>query len=93
MPRTAATGPSRILRRGYSYSRGLTRAGQMDMGLLFICYQADLAAGFAAVQKRLDGERLEEYIRPVGGGYFFALPGVSRPDGWIGQSLLGAATG
>jgi hypothetical protein len=38
------------------------------MGLLFIAYQADLQAGFITVQKRLDGEPLEEYIKPIGGG-------------------------
>ncbi len=92
-PRTADTRSSLILRRGYNYSRGLTRSGQMDMGLLFVCYQADLEAGFAAIQQRLNGERLEEYVRPVGGGYFFALPGAARPDSWLGQPLLEAATG
>jgi deferrochelatase/peroxidase EfeB len=88
-PRTAETAGSVILRRPYSYSHGLTRAGQMDMGLLFIVYQADLAAGFLAVQARLNGEPLEEYIKPVGGGYFFALPGV-REGGFLGEGLLAA---
>ena len=49
-PRTPGTEANLILRRGYNYSRGVTNAGQLDMGLLFVCFQADLAAGFLAVQ-------------------------------------------
>ena len=58
------------------------------MGLLFVCYQADLAAGFVTVQNRLSGEGLEEYIRPIGGGYFFALPGVPGPGSFLGEGML-----
>ena len=42
------------------------------------------------VQKRLNGEALEEYVKPVGGGYFFALPGVHDKNGWLAQGLLEA---
>ncbi len=55
----------------------MNKNGQLDMGLLFICYQADLEKGFITVQSRLNGEPLEEYLKPVGGGYFFTLPGVT----------------
>ena len=89
-PRMADTDANLILRRSYNYSRGLTAAGQLDMGLLFVCYQADLAAGFVTVQNRLSGEGLEEYVRPVGGGYFFALPGVSGPEESLAGALLAA---
>lgn len=89
-PRDAKAMTTRILRRGYNYSLGLSKAGQMDMGLLFVCFQSDLDQGFRAIQKRLDGEALEEYIKPVGGGYFFALPGVASPQGFLGESLLSA---
>jgi deferrochelatase/peroxidase EfeB len=88
-PRTAATERSRIHRRGYSFSRGFDAAGLLDQGLFFVCYQRDLEAGFVTVQRRLDGEPLEEYIRPVGGGFFFTLPGVSDAAGYLGQGLLG----
>ena len=90
-PRTPGTEVNRILRRGYNYSRGVTNAGQLDMGLLFVCFQADLAAGFLTIQARLNGERLEEYIKPVGGGYFFVLPGVQTKDDFLAEGLLRAA--
>jgi deferrochelatase/peroxidase EfeB len=89
-PRTKATDENRILRRGFNYSRGFDPAGQLDMGLLFVCFQADLEKGFIAVQNRLNGEALEEYIKPIGGGYFFALPGITDQRQYLGQSLLEA---
>ena len=89
-PRTPETEKNLILRRGYSYSSGITGSGQLDMGLLFVCYQADLQEGFITVQKKLDGEPLEEYIKPFGGGYFFTLPGVPAPGHYFAQSLLEA---
>ncbi len=89
-PRTKETDSSLMMRRGYSYSLGVTNSGQLDMGLLFVCYQHDLEKGFLAVQKRLNGEALEEYVKPIGGGYFFALPGVKTADNYLGQSLLEA---
>ena len=87
-PRTAQTEANLILRRPFNYSRGATKSGQLDMGLLFICFQSNLNDGFIAVQSRLNGEQLEEYIKPVGGGYFFVLPGVPTKDGYLGQGLF-----
>lgn len=78
----------RLFRRAYSYSRGLASSGQLDVGLVFVCYQANLADGFIFVQNLLNGEPLEEYISPFGGGYFFVLPGVEK-GGFLGQGLLG----
>ncbi len=89
-PRTKETESNLMMRRGYSYSLGVTNSGQLDMGLLFVCYQHDLEQGFLTVQKRLNGEALEEYVKPVGGGYFFALPGVRDKNGWLAQGLLEA---
>ena len=89
-PRTPETQPNLMLRRGYSYSQGVSAAGQLEMGLLFVCYQHDLEKGFLTVQRRLNGEALEEYIRPIGGGYFFALPGVADARHYLAQGLLEA---
>ncbi|HEY9628191.1 MAG TPA: iron uptake transporter deferrochelatase/peroxidase subunit [Coleofasciculaceae cyanobacterium] len=89
-PRTPTTEANRILRKGFHYSRGIDQAGQLDMGLLFIAFQQDVQRGFESVQNRLNGEPLEEYIKPIGGGYFFTLPGVATQEGYLAQSLLEA---
>jgi deferrochelatase/peroxidase EfeB len=40
------------------------------------------------VQRRLDGEALEQYVTLFGGGFYFVLPGVTHADGWLGEQLL-----
>ncbi|WP_229701344.1 Dyp-type peroxidase [Streptomyces camponoticapitis] len=67
--------PPPIVRRSYSYDRG-----DGDAGIIFNCYQRDLAKGFEAVQKRLEGEALAKYVLTTGGGYFFVPP---PGDAWI----------
>lgn len=89
-PRTPQSEENLILRRPFNYSNGVTKSGQLEMGLLFICYQANLEKGFITVQKRLDGEPLEEYIKPIGGGYFYTLPGIRHPQDWLASGLLAA---
>ena len=88
--RTQASEANLILRRPFNYSNGVSKSGQLEQGLLFICYQADLEKGFITVQRQLDGEPLEEYIKPIGGGFFFTPPGPLDETDFVGRTLLEA---
>ncbi|MEM7273291.1 MAG: Dyp-type peroxidase [Actinomycetota bacterium] len=86
-PRTPGT--RRILRRGFSYLNGVDpSSGTLDQGLLFLAFQRSLSQGFLLVQQRLDGEPMEDYVKPVGGGLFFVPPGPGSGDGPLLGELL-----
>ena len=42
-------------------------------------------------QKRLNGEPLERYIKPFGGGYYLVLPGITSEKSYLGEALIAAA--
>jgi deferrochelatase/peroxidase EfeB len=89
-PRTAPTADQRILRRGFNYTRGVDQAGALDQGLIFVAFNQSPERQFATIQKRLLTEPMIDYITPVGGGYFFAPPGVQGQTEWVGSGLFAA---
>jgi deferrochelatase/peroxidase EfeB len=86
-PRTPGSSPPPLVRRSWSYATPGPAASREE-GVLFMAYQADVEAGFVAVQRRLEDQALNEYVRAVGGGCFVVPPGDVRDVPWE-QALLG----
>jgi deferrochelatase/peroxidase EfeB len=84
-PQTAAS--SSILRRSFQYDQSPDVGGNPDMGHAFCCFQQQLTS-YIDMQNRLESELLVPYISPIGGGYFFALPGVRDAHDYYGHGLL-----
>jgi len=87
-PRTPDTARQQLIRRSYNYDLGLDPNGNMAAGHIFTCFQQDVVRQFEAIQTRLIGEPLIDYVQPFGGGYFFALPGVADKNDWYARALL-----
>ena len=80
----ATNGGKRILRRGYSFTDGISEVtGDLEAGLFFICYQNDPESQFIAFQKRLAAnDALNEYIVHTGSGIFACPRGVPQGGSW-----------
>ena len=87
-PRTPGSERNIMLRKAFNYASGLDENDQLDQGLIFLSFQRSLESGFITVQRRLDGEVLEEYIRPLGGGFYFVPPAPGDGE-FLGERLLG----
>jgi deferrochelatase/peroxidase EfeB len=87
-PRTPGTSAPPLIRRSWAYTETQT-GGAADDGLLFMCYQSNLDAGFVAVQRRLEGQAMDRYLLTVGGGYFFVPPPDADGRRWEEQLLNG----
>jgi deferrochelatase/peroxidase EfeB len=93
---------TKVLRRSYSYNDGANitaerwppwRQGmEFDAGLIFVCYQRDLAAGFINIfQKMSRFDMMNQFVTNVGGGHF-AVPAGAAEGEFIGQRLFEAAS-
>ncbi len=78
-----------LLRRGYNFFDGVDeRTGNLNAGLLFICFQRDPVKQFTALQGDLArSDNLSQYITHVGSGVFACPPGIG-PNDDLGASLF-----
>jgi deferrochelatase/peroxidase EfeB len=91
-PRAAGSERERILRRGYNFADGIDPdLAELDAGLFFLAYQRDPRRQFVPIQARLAAsDGLNEYIQHRASAVF-AIPPGTKPEGFIGDSLLGTA--
>jgi len=87
-PRNAGHDSQRMLRGGSATTGRRPANGNLDMGLIFSCYQQDLDRQFVTCNAGWPDEPLVDYISPTGGGYFFALPGYAMSRIGYGSGLL-----
>ena len=79
-----------ILRRGFSYDRGVRPDGAPDAGLLFLAYQADPRTGFVPIQQKLsEADALSHFIVHESNA-LFAVPAITSSDDYPARSLLTA---
>ena len=59
-----------------------------NCGQVFVAFNQNPRRQFETIQERLETEPMVDYIRPEGGGYFFAPRGASGPGDWVGSGLV-----
>jgi deferrochelatase/peroxidase EfeB len=65
---------------------------EFDAGLIFVCYQRDLQAGFVNIFEKMSRfDMMNQFVTNVGGGHFAVPPGAATGE-FIGQKLFEAAT-
>jgi deferrochelatase/peroxidase EfeB len=84
----SANGGERILRRGYGFTDGVDPVtGELDAGLVFICFQRDPQRQFIAIQERLSAsDTLHGYLIHTASGLYACPRGLRPGEGW-GQML------
>lgn len=61
---------------------------EVESGLVFLAFQADLADQFVPVQQALDeSDQLNEWTTAIGSATFAVLPGFEQGS-WLGEQLL-----
>ncbi|GHJ60533.1 peroxidase [Nocardioides sp. OK12] len=83
-------GGRRMFRKGANYTREVeTEQGvEVESGLVFLAYQADLLDQFVPVQRMLDeSDQLNEWTTAIGSATFAVLPGFEQGS-WLGEQLL-----
>jgi deferrochelatase/peroxidase EfeB len=79
----------RLLRRGYSYSEPPEPgSGQIDAGLLFICFQRDPQRQFVPIQRRLAASDALNHHTLHTASAIFACPPGCKPGGFVGEGLF-----
>jgi deferrochelatase/peroxidase EfeB len=79
----------RLLRRGYNFTDGTDGLGRLDAGLFFIAFVRDPAKQYIPMQTKMSKQDgLMEYLQHTGSALFAVPPGVTKPGGFIGETLF-----
>lgn len=84
-----ANAGEKILRRGYGFADGIDPlTGELDAGLVFLCFQRDPATQFVAIQRRLSAnDTLHHYLVHTASGLYAVPRGLHSGEGWGSQVL------